>query len=109
MITCFIRYEIDPYRVDTFDQYAKVWGQVIPRCGGDLVGYFSPHEGSATTAYAVFHVQSLAAYEAYRTHLRDDAEGRANFEFAKRERFIRREDRLFLRQSSGQHGPLLKS
>jgi hypothetical protein len=72
MITCFIRYEIDPYRIDAFDQYARNWGQAIPRCGADPVGYFAPHEGSATTAYGVYSIADLAAYEAYRTRLRDD-------------------------------------
>ncbi len=96
MITCFIRYEIDPFRADAFEQYARSWGQVIPRCGADLIGYFAPHEGSATTAYGMYNIASLADYENYRARLREDPEGRTNFEFARREGFIRREDRLFL-------------
>ena len=79
MITCFIRYEIEPFGVDDFRRYARNWGQVIPRCGADLIGYFAPHEGSATTAYGVYNVESLAAYEAYRERLRLDPEGRANY------------------------------
>ncbi len=108
MITCFIRYEIDPFRADAFAEYARNWGQAIPRCGADLVGYFGPHEGSATTAYGVYHVESLAAYEAYRAHLRDDPLGRENYAFAKRERFILREDRVFLRLASGPHAAFLQ-
>ena len=100
MITCFIRYEIDPYRVDAFDHYARNWGEAIPRCGADLIGYFAPHEGSATTAYGVYSVADLAAYEAYRARLKDDPLGRENFEYARSEGFIRREDRIFLRQVS---------
>ena len=69
-ITCFIRYEIEPTGKKHFEAYARNWGQAIPACGADLVGYFAPHEGSATTAYGVYHVQSLAAYEAYRERLR---------------------------------------
>jgi hypothetical protein len=103
MITCFIRYEIDPFKLDAFEHYARNWGQAIPRCGADLVGYFAPHEGSATRAYGVYHVQDLAAYETYRARLRDDPLGRDNFAFSQRERFIRREDRLFLRNVSGRH------
>ena len=103
MITCFIRYELDPFKQAAFDEYARNWGQAIPRCGADLIGYFAPHEGSATTAYGIYHIESLAAYEAYRTRLRADALGRANYEFAKREQFIKREDRIFLRLASGQH------
>ena len=99
MITCFIRYDIDPCRVDAFDRYARNWGEAIPRCGADLVGYFSPHEGSATTAYGVYSIPDLAAYEAYRAKLRADPLGRENYEFARSESFIRREDRIFLRRS----------
>ena len=76
MITCFIRYQIDPFKVAEFEQYARNWGQAIPRNGADLVGYFAPHEGSATTAYGVYNIDSLAAYEAYRTRLREDPMGR---------------------------------
>lgn len=108
MITCFIRYELDPFKLDAFEQYARNWGEAIPRCGADLVGYFAPYEGSATTAYAVYHIQDLAAYEAYRGRLRDDPLGRENFAFSQRERFIRREDRLFLRNVSAPHAPLVR-
>ncbi len=103
MITCFIRYEIDPYKTDAFAEYARNWGQAIPRCGADLIGYFAPHEGSATTAYGVYTIDSLAAYEAYRARLRDDPLGRQNYEFARRERLIQREDRIFLRLASAPH------
>jgi hypothetical protein len=65
-ITCFIRYEIDPFQKEAFVDYARNWGQAIPRNGADLIGYFAPHEGSATTAYGVYNIESLAAYEAYR-------------------------------------------
>ena len=109
MITCFIRYQIDPYRAAACDQYARNWGSAIPRCGADLVGYFAPHEGSSTTAYGVYHVENLAAYEAYRARLRDDPLGRENYAFAQRERFILNEDRLFLRLASHPHAPHLKS
>jgi hypothetical protein len=109
MIACFIRYELDPYKLPAFEEYARNWGQAIPRCGADLVGYFAPHEGSATTGYGVYKVESLAAYEAYRKRLRDDALGRENYAFSQRERFILREDRLFLRLASGPHGPLVRS
>ena len=106
-ITCFIRYEIDPFKKEEFATYARNWGQAIPRCGADLVGYFAPHEGSSTTAYGVYNTASLAAYEAYRARLKEDPLGRENFEFAKRERFIRSEDRIFLRLASAPHAPLV--
>jgi hypothetical protein len=100
MLTCFIRYQIDPFKRTEFEHYARVWGQAIPRCGADLIGYFAPHEGSATLAYGVYSVESLAAYEAYRTRLAADPLGRENYDFAKRERFILREDRTFLKLAS---------
>lgn len=100
MLTCFIRYEIDPFKKPDFEDYARVWGEAIPRCGAELIGYFAPHEGSATIAYGVYHIESLAAYEAYRARLAADEQGRANYEFARRERFILKEDRLFLKLCS---------
>lgn len=108
MITCFIRYEIDPFKAAAFEEYARNWGQAIPRCGADLVGYFAPHEGSATTAYGVYNIESLAAYESYRARLRDDPAGHANYEFARTEQFIRREDRLFLRLASAPHAEVVR-
>lgn len=100
-ITCFIRYEIDPFQKDAFREYARVWGCVIPRCGGRLLGYFLPHEGSNYEAWGLIAFDSLAAYEAYRARLRLDAEGRANFEFAQRGRFILREERRFVEAVPG--------
>lgn len=104
-ITCFIRYRIDPHRRADFEEYARNWGRIIPRCGADLIGYFAPHEGSATTAYGVYNVASLADYEAYRARLQADPEGRANYEFAQAARFIQSEDRIFLRLASAPHAP----
>ncbi|GIK49669.1 MAG: NIPSNAP family protein [Hyphomonadaceae bacterium] len=100
MITCFIRYEIDPFKTAAFERYAKAWGEAIPRCGADLIGYFAPHEGSATTAYGVYNIADLAAYQVYRARLAADPLGRENYEFARRERFILKEDRIFLRLCS---------
>lgn len=103
-ITCFIRYEIDPFKRNEFVQYARNWGQAIPRCGADLIGYFAPHEGSATTGYGVYNIENLAAYEAYRARLAADPLGRENYEFARAKRFILKEDRIFLRLASAPHG-----
>ena len=105
MLTCIIRYHIDPAKKDAFERYARNWGLAIPRCGADLVGYFAPHEGSATRAYGIYSIESLAAYEAYRARLAADPLGRENYAFAQAERFISREDRTFLRCVSLPHGP----
>jgi hypothetical protein len=107
MITCFIKYEIDPFKTEAFAEYARKWGQVIPRCGADLIGYYGPHEGSATTAYGIYNLANLADYEKYKSRLRDDPLGRENYAFAERERFILREDRIFLKCVSMPHGELM--
>jgi NIPSNAP len=100
-ITCFIRYQIDPFQRDSFRRYAENWGRIIPRCGGQLLGYFLPHEGTNDIAWGLISFDSLAAYEAYRTTLKADAEGRENFEWAQRERFILREERTFVEGVAG--------
>ena len=97
-VVCCIRYEIDPYKKDKFEEYARNWLTLIPACGGMLFGYFLPHEGTNYEALALIGFDSLAAYENYRACLRNDPKSRANFEFAERERFILREERTFLRQ-----------
>ena len=104
MLTCINRYHIDPTKKDAFIRYARNWGEAIPRCGADLVGYFAPHEGSSTLAYGIYHVESLAAYEAYRARLAADPLGRENYEFAQKERFLLREDRTFLKLASAPCG-----
>lgn len=109
MLTCIIRYHIDPTRHDAFREYARNWGEAIPRCGADLVGYFAPHEGSSTLAYGIYHVDSLAAYERYRQRLADDELGQRNYAFAQHEKFLLREERTFLTLASAPHAPLKKT
>ena len=105
-ITCFIRYQIDPYAKDAFAKYAQTWGQAIPAAGANLIGYFGPHEGSATTAYGIYSIDDLAEYEAYRQRLATSDLGRQNYEFAAKEKFIKREDRIFLTCVSHPHAPM---
>jgi hypothetical protein len=82
-ITCFIRYRIDPFQRAEFEAYARRWLTVIPACGGDLVGYFLPHEG-------------------YRARLKADPAARENFAFAQQKRFILSEERTFTERVSPQ-------
>ena len=96
-VTCCIRYTLDPFKREAFEAYARNWGTIIPRCGGDLLGYFLPHEGTNNIAHALISFESLAAYEAYRARLKADPESLANFDFAQREKFILAEERSFLR------------
>ncbi len=96
-VTVFIRYQLDPFQRDAFEAYARCWLDIIPRCGGDLVGYWMPHEGTNTIASGLISFDSLAAYEAYRARLKTDPEGAANFRTAEEQRFILSEERTFLR------------
>jgi hypothetical protein len=104
MIACIIRYQIDPFQRDAFKAYAERWGRIIPRCGGTLLGYFLPHEGTNDVAWGLIAFESLAAYERYRACLRADPEGRANFASAHEQRLILREERTFVEAVEGTLG-----
>ncbi len=95
-VTCVIRYEIDPFQKEAFREYAENWARIIPRCGGHLVGYFLPYQGTNNIAWGLIAFDSLAAYEAYQARLRSDAEGRKNFAMAQDRRFILKEERNFV-------------
>ena len=97
-VTVFIRYVLDPFKLEAFERYGQKWLTIIPRCGGGLLGYFMPHEGTNNIAQALISFDSLAAYEAYRARLRTDEAGMANFRFAEEQKFILAEERTFLRQ-----------
>ena len=103
-ITCFIRYQIDPFQRDAFKKYAENWGRIIPRCGGHLVGYFLPHEGTNDVAWGLIAFDSLASYEIYRTRLRSDPEALENFSMAQTKRLILREERTFVEIVDGTFG-----
>jgi hypothetical protein len=100
-ITCFIRYRIDPFQRDAFKKYAENWGRIIPRCGGHLVGYFLPYEGTNDIAWGLIAFDSLASYERYRARLKSDPEARENFNMAQTKRFILREERNFVEVVDG--------
>jgi NIPSNAP len=103
-ITCFIRYQIDPFQREAFRQYASSWGRIIPRCGGQLIGYFLPDEGTNDIAWGLIAFDSLASYERYRARLRDDAAAQENFQFASSRKFVLREERTFLEVVDGTLG-----
>ena len=103
-IACVIRYRIDPFQREGFERYAGNWGRIIPRCGGHLVGYFLPHEGTNDVAWGLIAFESLAAYEDYRARLMADPEARENFAMAQRRRLILREERNFVEVVGGTLG-----
>jgi hypothetical protein len=104
-ITVFIRYQLDPFKTRHFEAYAKRWLDIIPACGGDLVGYWVPHEGTNNIAYGLISFDSLASYEAYRANLKADQAGSANFRFAEDQQFILAEKRTFLRRVDADSSP----
>jgi hypothetical protein len=101
MIACVIRYQIDPHQHEGFRRYAQKWGQVIPRCGGHLIGYFLPYEGTNDVAWGLIAFDSLASYERYRARLRADPEALENLAMADKERLIVREERNFVEIAAG--------
>lgn len=103
-LTCIIRYQVDPFQRDGFKKYAENWGRIIPRCGGHLVGYFLPSEGTNDVAWGLIAFESLASYEAYRARLKNDTEARENFAMAESKRLILREERNFVEVVDGTFG-----
>ena len=100
-LTCLIRYQIDPFQKEDFRKYAENWGRIIPRCGGHLVGYFLPHEGTNDVAWGLIAFDSLASYEAYRARLFADPQARENLAMARTQRLILREERNFVEVVEG--------
>ena len=103
-VTCVIRYQIDPFQREAFKEYAQNWGRIIPQCGGHLVGYFLPHEGTNDVAWGLIAFDSLASYEAYRTRLKSNPGAVENFTMAQTKRLILREERTFVEVVEGTLG-----
>ena len=97
MITCYLKYEIDPNKVEAFETYARAWIPLVEKFGGTHHGYFMPHESANDLAIALFSFPSLTAYEKYRLDSRDDPDCQNAYELAARSGCIRRYDRQFLR------------
>ena len=104
IITCVIRYQIDPFQRDAFKKYAENWGRIIPRLGGHLIGYFLPYEGTNDVAWGLIAFDSLASYEKYRARLKSDPEAVDNFNMAQSKRIIIREERNFVEVVDGTLG-----
>lgn len=98
MITCCIRYTLDPHKIADFERYATTWPPIIERCGGKLTGYYLPKVGANNFALALIDFDSLAAYECYREALLNDADAKENFAHAMRTQCILVEDRCFLQR-----------
>ena len=104
-IVCIIRYEIDPYQREAFQEYAARWGKIIPRCGASLIGYFLPWQGTNYVGWGLIGgFDSLAAYERYQNRLHQDPEARENLRFAQERRCIVHEERNFVEVVPGTLG-----
>lgn len=97
MITCHVRYIIDPYQIDAFERYSRSWIPVVTRMGGQHHGYFLPAEGANNVAYCLFSFSSLADYERYRQEAAVDPECARLVQEATELKFIVSYERSFLR------------
>ncbi len=97
MVTCYLRYVIDPYKLEEFEAYGRIWIPLVEKFGGTHHGYFLPAEGANNIALAMFTFPSLAAYEDYRERSKTDAEYLAAFKLAEDNRCIQSYERSFFR------------
>lgn len=97
MITCYIRYIIDPDKLSEFEYYGKLWIPLVERFGGIHHGYFLPSEGASNVAMALFPFPGLAAYEEYRNRSFQDTECQAAFQYARDTKCMISYERSFFR------------
>lgn len=97
MITCYLRYVIDPYQLPAFEHYGRLWIPLVEKFGGTHHGYFLPSEGANNIALAMFSFPSLAAYEDYRALSATDADCQAALKYAEDTRCIVSYERSFFR------------
>lgn len=97
MITCYLKYVIDPYKIQAFEEYAKMWIPLVNAFGGKHHGYFLPHEGANNIAYALFSFPNLAAYEEYREKIKTDQSCIKAFKYAEETGCIFSFERSFMK------------
>jgi hypothetical protein len=97
MITCYLRYVIDPFKLKEFEHYGKTWIALVAKFGGTHHGYFLPSEGANNIALAMFSFPSFAAYEEYRHKILQDPDCVAAFKYAEDTRCILSYERSFFR------------
>lgn len=97
MITCYLNYVIDPYKLVEFERYARMWIPLVNKFGGTHNGYFLPSEGANNIALALFTFPHFAAYEEYRSKSFQDEECIAAFKYAEETRCILSYERSFFR------------
>ncbi len=96
MITCYLRYVIDPFKRKEFEHYAKLWIPLVEKFGGKHHGYFLPHEGPNNIAIALFTFPSLAEYEIYREKAAEDSECQSAMEYYRKTKCFLSFERSFM-------------
>jgi hypothetical protein len=97
LITCHVRYEIDPAEIEAFERFAKAWMELVERHGGTHHGYFLPSEGASDVAFALFSFPSFAEYERYRGRFGVDEDFIGADRIRDESGCVRRYERTFLR------------
>lgn len=97
MVTCYLRYVLDPRKLKEFEHYGKLWIPLVERFGGQHHGYFLPSEGANNIALALFTFPSLATYEQYRQDSMKDPDCLAAFQYAEQTQCILSYERSFFR------------
>ena len=101
MITCYLRYVIDPDKISDFEAYGQMWIPLVEKFGGKHHGYFLPHEGANNVGVALFSFPSLATDEKYRIDSQQDPACQEAYEFARRTKCIVSFERSFMRPVLG--------
>lgn len=97
MITCYLRYIIDPDKLVEFEAYGRMWIRLVQKFGGTHHGYLLPSEGASDVALAFFSFESFAAYEQYRLDAATDPECQAAMAYWRDTRCFLRYERSFFR------------
>jgi len=97
MVTCYLRYVIDPFKLKEFEYYGRIWIPLVEKFGGRHHGYFLPSESANNIALALFTFNSLAEYEDYREKSMQDPECQAALKYAEETRCIFSHERSFFR------------
>ena len=100
-VTCHLRYEIDPSKVEAFERFGRAWIALVDESGGEHHGYFLPSEGASDVAYALFTFPSLAEYERFRERFGKDPAFVAGGRIREESGCVRRYERTFLRPVLG--------
>ena len=80
MYTLYLRYTLDPNKLDDWKAYAAAEIAPIQQSGGKVTGYYAPTDfaGDTAEAFATIDVGTMAEYEIYRAKLADNPAHKQN-------------------------------